>query len=386
MVFLIGSGTSAIRYIPRYLKPNKRERLVNYVRWTYTRLGIFFALYYVVLGLTDLTLHTICPQERNDLIVNSLYLVPLLSLAYLWCSFIKANGFRQVGMLSKYVFRYGSASVIILALVFFLQDQINYVLAEIVAALSIIITCLLSWLLLRTLTTNFPRISQCFQTKKIVGKKSWIRNAKSYFINRSAFMATNIAPFYITLFASQKDETIAYYAFITTLISVFRLLSESIALNLGNRVSYLYRKKDLTSLMREVANTNLALLVSELVFTAVFILFSQQIGGIFGDKFDLPVVRMGALILITSFLLESFSRSSVSLLMYTNHQKKLASQNIFSLGFIVVAGIPAVYFYGLLGICSVYAIKQLATSVTSIYWVKKHLNFNPLIYLARQVR
>lgn len=353
---LLGTGTSAKRFLSGYLQAHDQTTSLHYIHWNLrliTEFSLIFITALTSLCLTMIVLHVFNIKSITTYHITFylLFLTPLGALSILMSSYMQCNGNTLFSNVYSQGAQYIVYSLLLWGMSFFYHgNYTNHTLWMV--SLTVFITLNICEALTILYYFPTPFIKQIFafrQYRKIPVEPSWQKTAHHLIINQMIFLVTCTIDLYAVKIFAHNHTAVGQYSAILTIGGLLWLLSVSIYSTLTSSISYLLSSKNLPALQRMVNNQNAVNLLTTTVATFCILFWGKHLLDTFGPHYATDMSYKALVITTLGYYFGSFTRASTSLLSYSGNEIYLVYGSIAELTTIVVSASVLTYFYGIIG-------------------------------------
>lgn len=356
-VILLGTGTSAKRFLSAYFKAHDQASSLHYIHWNLRLISEFSLIFITALTslcLTMVLLHVfdIKSIETYHITFYLLFLAPLGALSMLMASYMQCNGNTIFSNIFSQGGQYAVYSLLLWGMSFYYDG--NYTNATL-WAISLTVLIILNICEALVIALYFPRsfLKKIFAFKeyrKIPVQPSWQKTAHRLILNQLIFLITCAVDLYAVKFFSHNSHiAVGQYSAILTIAGLLWLLSISIYSTLTSSISYLLSNNNLPALQRMVNHQNLINILMTSIAAFCLVYWGRDLLNTFGPHYATDTSYTALVIVTLGYYFGSFARASTSLLSYSGHEVYLVYGSFCELAMITISASVLTYFYGIIG-------------------------------------
>lgn len=387
-LILLGTATSAKRFLAEYLRAHDQATSLHYVHWNLrliSRFSIFFIVLLAILCLGMIFLHFFNLKDiaTYHITFYLLFLAPLGALSLLLSSYLQCNGnsiwsniFSQSGQYIFYAF------VLWLAVYFYHPELTNKTLW--LLSLSVFSTLTLAEIVIIALyfPKGFLKAACAFRGFSINHiLPEWQKSAHRLIANQMLFLVLCTMDLYAVKFCTSNKADVGHYAAVLTISGLLYLLSISVYSPMSSSVSHLLGVKDYESLQKIVnKDSRVNFYVTTCAMLGI-VLFGNPLLGLFGPNFATPTDYTALIILSVGYYLGSFTRAATQLLAYSGNELCLVYGSLLELGCITITAVVFTLLYGIIGAAIASSITILLKSFGYITVARQRTSIKSLGFM-----
>lgn len=353
---LLGTATSAKRFLSEYMQQHDQVSSLHYIHWNLgliAKFSLVFVTFLTTLCAIMLSLHFFNLKEISSyhLTFYLLFLAPFGALSALLASYLQCNGnnvlyniFTQGGLYGVF------AGLWWLLPSFMPLEYGNKTLWLLTLAVLVILNVLEIALVLYYFPFDFIKKICAFGSHaKSAVLSTWKKTAHRLIVNQLVFLILCAVDLYAVKFCTDSAVTLGQYSAVLTIGGVLWLLSCSIYSSMTASISYLLGKNDISGLQILVTKANI---INFWVTTAAMIgiaVYGNAVLDTFGPHYATHESYTALIILTVGYYVGSFSRASTLLLSYSGNELYLVYGGFLELAVITVTAIAFTLMYGLIG-------------------------------------
>lgn len=383
---LLGTGTSAKRFLSEYFKAHDQASSLHYIHWNLRLISEFSLIFITALTslcLTMVLLHVFDVKsiETYHITFYLLFLAPLGALSMLMSSYMQCNGNTLFSNIFSQGAQYAIYSLLLWGMSYYYDG--NYTNSTL-WTISLAVLIILNICEALVIAFYFPRsfLKKIFAFKEyrqIPVQPTWKKTANHLILNQLVFLITCTVDLYAVKFFSHNSHiAVGQYSAILTIAGLLFLLSVSIYSTLTSSISYLLSKNDLPALQRMVNNQNLINAVVTTLAAFCILFWGKDLLNTFGPHFGTETTYKALVILTIGYYLGSFTRASAALLSYSGNEIYLVYGSFCELAMIVISASVLTYFYGIIGAAVASSITVCFKSFGYVTVARKVTGIKPM--------
>ena len=383
---LLGTDTSAKRFVARFLREKKHDKIHTYLSWN-MRLILVTSLIccaLVILSfMTVLSLHlsNVLIIQKLHVIVYLLWLTPLAALVALFGTFFSCNRNYNLSYFltnfAKYVFIVGFAIVGI----YYLDLSLNGLELAGMLLLSFFIMLTIELVGFKIYLPQSWRHSLKSSLKKTEGHDpQWLKTSANLITNNILFLLLSTLDLIIIEIVAPNEVAVGHYAAVLSVVAIIWAIPLSVNSYLAPNISHLIETKQFNLLQSRIVMTNLVSYTILIILVVLLNVFSHTIFGWFGKSFSGRVDDVFLIISIGAALV-SCARVCPTLLAYGGQEHLLKWLSIMELIIMVVLGFPLTYFYSIEGMASTFFVAVVVKTIVMVVLVKRRFPLKPCIII-----
>ncbi|WP_172298930.1 oligosaccharide flippase family protein [Pseudoruegeria sp. HB172150] len=379
---LVGTATSAKRFLAQYLRHHDNHDAAAFIRWNMrfvkwpflACIAISFALAWAV---AHMHLTGIKHIESYHLAVVMLSQAPFLAAILLVASYLQCSEHNIAGYLPLNIFRH----------LFFIMGWwmvLAVIGAEPTNLLLVSVALLISVLLLGMqflyVRQRVPSLIEAWQTRTSgldsEKAKTW-RTASQRLMAASAVSLIIVSLDLIVLeFVAEDEAVVGYYGAVLAMVAIIPRLSDGPLRPVIPRISALIESAEGRQELQRLINGALKInLMTGLATWAILVVFGRTLLGHFGPDF---VQAYPALVIATTAITAAMLVQPAPLLLtYGSGERRLMIVTLLEFATLLAAAVPLGLLYGMAGVAAGMLVSVAIKSVIAVWWARE-LGIRPL--------
>ena len=371
-IILLGTNSSANRFIPRLYQDRNFEQLLGYLVWNANLLKKSFLVCFSVAALLAgialfMHFYGYMKFEEYHLAFHALWIAPLAALVLLCSNYFISIRHTILGSIFQSFAINGLMLVCFLAAIFFFELTLGgdgTVITTWVVSFGILLfiqVAILKWKDFTFLST----LKNVFSKNNTYKDEIWKKSTTSFMV----ISIVNSLIWYLDLFivelAGRQEGSTGYYSAILVITRVIYIIPFYIGLSIASSVSYYFNKPNQYPRLQQVVNSaNFVNFIVSVLMLLVIIGYHEEILNFFGAAYK----SVGKALIILAFgtCIVSIARVPRIILLYSGHENFMLHSAIITLLLILIAGIPATYYWGVNGIAWVSTV---ILSLQSLFFI-----------------
>jgi len=385
---LLGTGTSAKRFLAKYLQTNRHADSASYLHWNMRLVARAYILVWVgalVAGALMFHLHLFGLRdiESYHLAVYMLWIAPLVATGTLLASFLLCDDLPVSSYLFSKTTRYAlmaAAFYLIFTIVEALPSNLT-----IVGALAAV------WLLILVLELVYaafraPRLFhhlaglvRGLKTKPNPAQvQEWTRVSRRLIINHLVFLFLGSLDLMLLELLGPSEAEVGYYSAVLTIIGMVWLLPDAPLRPIKPKINTLSGSAaDRQVLQRMIRQAVLFNLVTVTTVTTVIVVFGDTLLSHFGPDY---IQAYDALLIgVAAAAVASITRAGPVLLLFSDNEQTQLKITVFELSVMLCVGAVLAPSLGMVGVAWALFIGVSASSVASAVAVRRVARLKSLI-------
>lgn len=381
VVALLGTGTSAKRFLGKYLRSDESANVSGFLRWNTRLVARSFALC-VALGVVSLLVMTglhafgLKDIDSYHLTAHMLWVAPaaacvLLLASYLLCVEhpVASEASRllpvalQVGLFGAAIWIVGSLSSNVLIAVILLVAASISVLAQIIY-----------------IYARAPGLLDEFRLARVrpsrAQEREWMRVSVRLSANQIFFLILGSLDILILEIAPVNEAYVGYYGATLTIVNFVWLIPEGTVKPMTAKISTLIATAAGRVELQQHLNRALAmnLIVGSVIATAIIVLSSTLLSH-FGPGY--VAARPALIIAVCGALLGIMARPAAVVLAYSDLETDLLKLSIVELVILLVCGALLVIPFGMEGVATALVVSIVVKAALAGSIVRRHFGLKP---------
>lgn len=378
-IMLLGSDASAKRFLPGYFEKGDFQSTISFIAWSMrtlltTSLIAIVLTFLMLAAAYALDYFKIYSLDNYHLAFKMLWLSPLLALILLFSSILLSHKHYFTSTFFQMLGRnlFFLAGFFIAINYFQLSLSGNIIISIIFICFVILLALELTAINLQT-PIKFPNhLHSLFRQQK--APEHWKKTSLQLTINNIVYAFLAAADLFMVEIFSSNEEMAGYYAACLTIAGFIWLIPQGTQQILKPQIHVLIEAKQFKALQELIHKVNLIQLALLSITTTLLIIFSKTLLGHFGRDYINSAPAL--IILLIGFCLGGYLKTANSFLMYSGLESILAKITIFEFTYIIITGIPLIYFFGLIGAALSTITTIIISGMIAIYFARK--NFKEL--------
>ncbi|MCP4176212.1 MAG: oligosaccharide flippase family protein [bacterium] len=381
LILLLGTNSSAIKYLSKYISKKHKKHMYSFMAWnlkvilrTFKICFILIFLFYIIVFI--LNAFGITKFDTYYNILYSLWIVPIAALSILLASYLLCNKWTVLYFLLNKIASSFFLIILFAIAIYFLKIKLTYFTILIIIFISVIMILTIEiFLVNKMFRKNDINIRYKMNNQALLIRPEWKSESVKFISTQIVVLLIATTSLYILKFTSSNKDLVGYYTAILIISNMIWIIPSSLSLLIKPKVNLLtsYNKfKKFQVIINTVNRMNSTILI---ILYILIIIFGNKLLGTFGPKFKFYYIPL--LIQSGAFLLGSLINPAEQTLTYCNLKKEIRV-NIYELSSLVIIGIPMAYVYGITGI-AIAALISISIKAILVYtFVKKTIPIKPL--------
>lgn len=357
-LILLGTQTSAKRFLARYIREKNFTSASEFLRWNarvyfFISAAIFFLLCIVAIVIVTLHLNDVRSFNKYSMYIYFLWFAPFIALSNMIIGFMMCNENIFAASIYEKAMLYLIGIVFLLIATYgfdIIFDNFNLWLIGLYTFL-ILLFCEIIFLLFgRNRRRLFANVFLLFKAKrgKISDRGLWWKTSIHLMLNNIVFLIVTVIDLYIVKIFAPHRSDLDHYAAMIVIASLLWSVSFICYNFIIPRVSYLFEvERNMQETQSIINRTNcVCFLICAIIFV-LFVVFCKPILSIFGDHY--PGAYIPFIVLTVGYYIGTFSKPAVPLIAYTGNELWFLGVSILEFIILLAVGIPLTIFYGIIG-------------------------------------
>lgn len=375
---LLGTQTTAVKFLPRYLQLKDSSILENFLSWIFKITGISFITCLCISFLIATAMfffHAVGYKHLSsyELVIFTLWITPFTAFAMLLQKFILGNNRPVASYILQNDFTYLTQLTLFMLAISVIGIQLNSLSFSLILILSYAFIILVSLSFIQMHNERFfsyikehlidRRHQVCPEWKKM--------SIKVILIGIIYYVIVALDLFILKVITPDKSQVGIYSVawiicniFIIAPKSIYTLILPQIDLYTQRNASY-----PISSFQKLLNKINGVVGIILLIFVLIVLVLGKEILFFFGPQYASAYLVL--VICIFTAVLSSLSVSGVNLLLYSSNINTLLAIDIVNFSLTLVLGIVLTYFYNIIGISVARLIVQAAITILLVVYAKK---------------
>ncbi len=379
-LILVGTGTSAKRFLAKYIEMNVKDSIRDYIKWNIGLisktssffLSLLLGIFVFILGAHIMNIKQI---DTYHMAVYVLFFAPIGAVVSLLASFLQSNKNSYLAQLLMTVLPPVFVGVALFVVVYSQIIMNNFVLTFMIASAFSIIALLEVFLIYKKMPYIFGMFFS--KSKKINVETQWNNTAYRLILNQILFNVVVCLDLYILELFGHSEFIVGEYVAICTIAGVIFIIQGAIGAFLVPLVGAYY-DKDKTKLQKAVTSSTYSNFFINLLVFLVILYFIEPLLKNFGASYYNPSTKLAFITLGSGYLMAAMSRASTSLIAYSGNEKYLISIAALELVMLTVLGVILTIYFDIIGIAIATCISISAKSLAMMWIAKVKLGYKPL--------
>lgn len=381
LILLLGTNSSAIKYLSKYISKKHKKHMYSFMAWnlkvilrTFKVCFIFIFTLYLIIFILNILDITELDSYYN--ILYSLWIVPTAALTILLASYLLCNKWTLLYFLLNKIASSFFLIILFAIAIYVLKIQLTYMTILIVIFISVALILIIEVFLINIMfRKNNISIRYKMNNQALLIRPEWKSESVKFISTQIVVLLISTTSLYILEFTNSDGNLVGYYTAILIISNMIWIIPSSLSLLIKPKVHLLtsYNKyKEFQSIINTVNKLNGTILI---ILYILLIIFGEKLLGTFGVRFKAYHVPL--LIQSGAFLIGSLINPAEQTLTYCNLKKEIRV-NIYELSSLVIIGIPMTYLYGITGIAIATAISISIKAILVYAFVRKTIPIKPL--------
>lgn len=369
---LLGTASSAKRFLSEYLSENDDTDSSDYIRWNLKFIARSVTIFLSLLTaffLLMIALHLFQLKHIGSyhLAVYLLFITPLCALSTLIASYLECNN----NVIIYNVINHGNFllfSIIILAIVYFFHPAFNNLLLWVITFSVYGLLCCIECILAAIYLPNDIVQTLLRFTEPLANKSSaiWEKTALKLVLNQLIYLIASIIDLYAVKFFTDKTA-IDQYSAILSVSSIITLVAASIFSLLVASISFDIKNKKYADLQQSIDRSNRNNFIILFFITFFIIYFGHFILSLFGPGYDTEISYTTLIILTLGYYFSTFSYAAIQLLSYSGNAIWLVYVACAEIILVILFAMILTPLYGIRGAAFASVVTLGASTIAYIF-------------------
>jgi O-antigen/teichoic acid export membrane protein len=385
---LLGTGTSAKRFLAKYLQTNRHADAASYLRWNTRLVARAYSLVCIGALLSSalmfhLHLFGIRHIESYHLAVYMLWIAPLVATGTLLAAFLLCDDLP----VSSYLFS-KTARYALMAAAFYLMFALVEALPSNLTIVGVLAAVWLSILVLEVVYAAFraPRLFRHLAglvrglkpEPNPAKEQEWTRISRRLIINHLMFLILGSLDLMLLELLGPNEAQVGYYSAVLTIIGMVWLLPDAPLRPIKPKINTLSSSAaDSSVLQRMIRQAVLFNLFTVTAVTTGIVVFGDRLLSHFGP--DYVQAHEALLIGVAAAAVASVTRAGPVLLLFSDNEQTQLKITIFELSVMLCIGVVLAPGLGMVGVAWALFIAVSASSVVAAVVVRRVVRLKSLV-------
>lgn len=383
---LLGTGTSATRFLARYLHYQSTDSVESFLRWN-TRIIRWPFLLTVTIGVTT-CLAMFCVDlfgfrgvQTYHLAVFMLWIAPLFSIVQLLSAYLLCAGHPIVSTISSQLMVLGVQLVLFstIFIVFGLQASRLWI-TGVIGASALFAMVIQIVVLHRSTPVHILDLWPRRKAKSLEARSEWLSVSLWLIVGQLVAQAALLIDVSLLEAAPGRENQLGYYGAALSITYLLFIVPRSMLSPLAAKVSSLLDSAEkLGQLQDEIdrAVRTHVLLVVLLAFPMVF--FSKELLASFGTGYEAAQIVL--FISIGTALVSALGGSALTVIRRSDMEKRLLGIYVMDLLVLLVLGAVLVGPFGMTGVATALLCSAVARTAGTVFSVRRRYGIKPLSFI-----
>lgn len=383
---LLGTASSAKRFLSEYLSEHDQTDSSDYIRWNLkfiARSVIIFLSLLTTLLIVIIALHLFQIKHiaSYHLSVYLLFITPLCALSTLIASYLECNDNIILYNLINYG-KFFLFSILILAVVYFFHPTFNNLLLWIITLAVYGLLCCIECILAAIYLPNDIVRTLLRFTKPLASNASkiWEKTSLRLALSQLIYLITSIIDLYAVKFFTNKTA-IDQYSAVLSISGIITLVSGSIFSLLVASLSFDMKNQKYASLQEALNRTNRKNFLVLFFMTFFIIYFGHFILSLFGPGYDTKMSYNTLIILTLGYFFSTFCYGAIQLLSYSGHAIWVVYVSLAEIIFIIFFAILLTPAYGIIGAAFASILTLTASTIAYIFIARWKTSIKSFVFV-----
>jgi len=376
-IFLLGTQTTAVKFMPRYIFLANQSHLDNFLRWIFRVLRISFIICFALALLFAASMsfgHIFEAKSFSsyELYIFMLWVTPFAAFMTLLQNFILGGNHPIVNYLMQNDLVYLLQLILFVLLISVLQWPLTNINITFTLILSYVLLIALGFLFIyRHNTPLFKLILQDTVQHRSIADPAWKKMTIKVILTGIIYTLNNCIDLFILKAVTPYPAHVGWYSVVWVICSLFPLIPQSIVTLILPKID-LYTQPnsalEIRSFQETLNKINRIIFAILGTLTVFIIIFGKPILGLFGSEYiaAYPVL----IISVVAALITGIAMPAAYLLLYSSNINTLLFIDILELGLLLILGFLLSIFYDIIGTSIAWLITQCLVAALLIYFAR----------------
>ncbi len=381
---LLGTTTSAQRFLKKYLNKKNKKHAHQFVQWNikvliHTFSIILLLTFIAMMILLSLKLFKLDILNNLHLAVFMLWITPLSGSIILFGAYLACNDKPILAFFLRNFTKYLLLMFSFIITIYFIKKSISTTQIPFIFFLAFLFLVLIEGAILYKTMPMLKKIKLEFsQASNPPISKEWFQVSVRVIINNFTFLVLCVMDLLIVEIFSHNEHNVGYYSAVLAITGIFWVISSGlfqfIKLDVSTQIDTATGKKMLQNNFNII---NLLMISISTILAITIILFSKTLLLHFGPEYYLA--RTALYIVLAGTLVGICCQCAVVILLYSGYEKIILNISFMELVLLIIFGIPLTIYFGIIGTAISFAISVSSKTILLIYYARKKQQLKPLI-------